>query len=313
MPFHYVKSILVPLLLVTSLFGSAVNAKSEYGLQKPILWKLETQPPSWLFGTIHIPDDRVNQLPLTARIIFNQSDVVLTEIPMEFGDTISMQTLMKRTDQKPLQSIISDDLYHRLDKYLLKINLPGGAKAFDTLKIWAIYASLPMLETQLKHPLNKALDANIYQQAKQQGKEVGGLETIVEQMSYLEKLSTKEQITLLDESLQMLENDTENQHLKKMFDWYLQGGQTHITDLMSEIAPENSDKALEAKLLDMLLTQRNKIMAERIVEKLKTNPEKQFFIAIGAGHLSDEKNVPYFLEKLGIKSTRFIGNTKKHD
>lgn len=291
--------------MYASLFQPAfAETSSKNTLQTPILWKLETQPPSWLFGTIHLPDPRVNQLPLTAKLIFNQSDVVMTEIPMEYENIILMQEKMKRHDGKTLKSVLPKDLYFRLDEYLRTIAFPGGIGLFNSWQTWAVFASLPLLETQIKHPLQQALDSNIYMTAKKQGKEVGGLETVLEQISHLESFTQDEQITLLDESLNMLESGAK-ENTEKMLQWYLQGGKTSIRELMQETSPENNDKTLENKLIKRILTDRNALMAERIAKLLKDNPEKRFFFAVGAGHLSDEKNIPYFLEEHDVKATRF--------
>jgi uncharacterized protein YbaP (TraB family) len=294
------------LFLYASLFHPAfAESHKKNTLQIPILWKLETQPASWLFGTIHLPDPRVNQLPLTAKLIFNKSDVVMTEIPMEYESILLMQEKMKRHDGRTLKTALPKTLYARLDNYLQSIHFTGGIHLFNTMQTWAVFASLPLLETQIKHPLQQALDSNIYLTAKKQGKEVGGLETILEQVGHLESFTQDEQITLLDEALSMLEDGTGEENTEKMLQWFLQGGKTSIRELMQETTPENNDKVLENKLLQRLLTDRNALMAERIAKRLKDNPEKRFFFAVGAGHLSDEKNIPYFLEEHGIKATPF--------
>jgi uncharacterized protein YbaP (TraB family) len=300
------KQLLIGILLMyASLFQPAfAETSSKNILQTPILWKLETQPPSWLFGTIHLPDPRVNQLPFAAELIFKQSDVVMTEIPMEYESIILMQEKMKRHDGKTLKSTLPRDLYARLDEYIQAINFPRGMDLFNSWQTWAVFASLPLLETQIKYPLEQALDSNIYMTAKKQGKEVGGLETVLEQIGHLESFTPDEQITLLDESLKMLESGAQ-ENTEKMLAWYLQGGKTSIRQLMQETTPANNDKALENKLIKRLLTDRNALMATRIATLLKANPEKRFFFAVGAGHLSDEKNIPYFLEEHGIKATQF--------
>lgn len=277
-------------------------------VQTPILWKLETQPPSWLFGTIHIPDPRVNQLPPTAKVIFDKSDIVLTEIPMESADLQFIQLNTQRSDGKKLSDVLSKDIQARLDNYLKSINILGGSTLFQPLKTWAVFATLSLIEAQIKHPLTTPLDLNIYQSAKQQGKQVGGLETTAEQLGYFDRFTEEEQVKMIDETLQALEEkqQTGKDGLELMTQWYLNGAKTDIDQLMKEISPSNIDRKLEKKTMDILLTERNKIMAERLSKQLEDNPSKQFFVAVGAGHLSSKKNIPYFLEQLGIKSTRFV-------
>lgn len=301
------KSIFISLLLLlvfplqTSL---AETQTSKTNTQVPILWKLDTKPTSWLFGTIHLPDPRVNKLPYPAKVIFDQSDVVLTEIPMETADIAAIANMMKRRDGKSLKSILPEDLYQRLEKHFKSFSLP--ILLFNDMKLWAIYASLPMLPTQTEHPTSIALDKHIYQQAKRDGKITGGLESAIEQASYFDRFTHEEQITLLRETLDTIEADKEREKgtIELMLEWYLSGGKTHLTEFMEDITPISNDKALEQKVADILLTERNEIMAKRIVSSLENHPNKSHFIAIGAGHLSEEANVPFYLEKLGIKAEK---------
>jgi len=275
--------------------------------QVPILWKLETQPPAWLFGTIHIPDPSVNQLPPAAKIIFAQSDYVLTEIPMEFSDMNTIAGLMKRRDGKRLKDVLPPALHQRLQRYFNEIGFFGGLSALQDMQVWAVYASLALLEAQMKHPFAKALDTNIYESAKKQGKQVGGLETIFEQVSYFKQFSDAEHIALLDDALKVIEYEkvTGKSSLAAMLAWYRAGGTTDLVSLMQSLSPDDTNKALEQKLMHILMTERNKIMAQRIMEKITAHPNKRFFIAVGAGHLTEKQNIPYFLNKLGIKATAF--------
>ncbi|HHC74190.1 MAG TPA: TraB/GumN family protein [Thiothrix sp.] len=278
--------------------------------QVPILWKLETQPAAWLFGTIHIPDPSVNQLPPAAKIIFDQSDYVLTEIPMELSNMTAIAHLMKRTDGKTLKERLPPAIRQRLQHYFNEIGLINGLSVLQDMQIWAVYASLALLEVQIKHPLAKALDANIYETAKKQGKQVGGLETIFEQVNYFKQFSEAEQIELLDDALKVIEYEkiTGKSSLDAMITWYREGGKTNLASLMRSISPKNTNKVLEAKLMQLLITQRNKIMAQRIKEKIAQHPDKRLFIAVGAGHLTEQENIPHFLKELGIAATPFQPN-----
>lgn len=301
------KKFLVSLLLLLSLSLQSSLAEThttQSSTQVPILWKLDTTPTSWLFGTIHLPDPRVNKLPYPAQVVFDQSDVVLTEIPMETADIAAIANMMKRNDGKSLRSILPPKLYERLENHFQSFSLPIGL--FNEMKLWAIYASLPMLPTQTSYPNAVALDKHIYQQAKLDGKITGGLESAIEQASYFDRFSQAEQITLLKETLDTIDADKgrEKGTIELMLEWYLAGGKSNLTDLMQTITPISHDEALEQKVADILLTERNKVMAKRIVESLEKYPNKSHFIAVGAGHLSEEANIPFYLEKLGIEASK---------
>ena len=55
----------------------------------PFLWMIDLDPPSFLLGTIHLPDERVLDLPPVVREAFDASEVVYTEITL---DTATQQS-----------------------------------------------------------------------------------------------------------------------------------------------------------------------------------------------------------------------------
>src|SRR4026208_2402211 len=63
------------------------------GIEKPFLWRIETPVPSYVFGTIHLPDERVTTLPNTVDAVVDATGALFTEIPM---DTASMMKAAER-------------------------------------------------------------------------------------------------------------------------------------------------------------------------------------------------------------------------
>src|ERR671927_413740 len=50
---------------------------------KPFLWRIDGPVPSYLYGTVHVPDPRVLELPEVVRKAFDASDVFNAEIPLD--------------------------------------------------------------------------------------------------------------------------------------------------------------------------------------------------------------------------------------
>ena len=67
------------LLFLLLLFVPAAESRDLDRVIKPALIELDTEPPSWLFGTIHLPDPRVTRLHPDAARAFEQADAVYTE------------------------------------------------------------------------------------------------------------------------------------------------------------------------------------------------------------------------------------------
>src|SRR5437773_1181942 len=50
---------------------------------KPFLWRIEGPVPSYLYGTIHLPDSRVLDMPEVVRQAIAASDGIFTELPID--------------------------------------------------------------------------------------------------------------------------------------------------------------------------------------------------------------------------------------
>ena len=70
---------------ITSLSSQTPSASSTAvrATDKPFLWRIEGTAPSYLYGTVHVPDPRVLELPEIVRRAFDASDVFNAEIPLD--------------------------------------------------------------------------------------------------------------------------------------------------------------------------------------------------------------------------------------
>jgi uncharacterized protein YbaP (TraB family) len=64
--------------------------------------------------------------------------------------------------------------------------------------------------------------------------------------------------------------------------------------------PMARDKQLREELEQLLVYDRNARFAQRIARKIRENPGKSFFFAIGMGHLAGERSIQALLEQAGI-------------
>lgn len=284
------------LLLVINI-TQGVQAKRLTAIKAPMLWVVEGDTPTWLFGTIHLSDKRLDDLPLAVDLALKSSDAVFTEIPMEAAELLAARQAMIRTDGKILSEVLPDALRERLDKHLEKTSSFLNVNAVGNLKTWVV-STLVAIPNDSNQP---ALDIRLYDQAKKAKKEVGGLETAFEQISYFDRFSEAEQIKMLEESLNAYDKQDINE---LMLQWYLEGNANNLVELMQKMSTPEADKALQDKFIQLLLTERNKVMADRIYEKLKAHPTKKYFFAVGAGHLGGKESVIYFLEQKGLKIRR---------
>ena len=86
---------LIPCLLAGLLgFASTSVAQDVKPTEKPWLWIVEGEKPSFLYGTIHVPDDRVLALPEVVEEAIGLSDGLLCELKMDPQSQMQQQMAM---------------------------------------------------------------------------------------------------------------------------------------------------------------------------------------------------------------------------
>ena len=283
-----------------------VFARDASAVQNLPLWKINSSPPSWLFGVIHLPDERVAALPDTVQKAFEQSNAFYAEIPMDSRMQLKLTLGMLRADQKTLTDVLPRNTFLRLQQRLKKIDpkLSAGA-SFIGMKTWNIMMSLVVLENQSKHPQSKSLDLSLYQLAQQAGKRVGGIESVEQYLGYLDQFSEQEQIEMLENKLRQMEM-AEKEHTSVseiMIQWYLTGNVNNIHHMIE--FPILHNIALQHRAIKSLVTDRNKVMANSIAEILRLHPGESHFFAVGAAHLRGSFSVQHHLQKLGLSIQRY--------
>jgi hypothetical protein len=291
----------IALLLLVLLIAPASQALELDRVIKPVLIELDTEPPSWLFGTIHLPDPRVTRLHPEAAQAFDRADAVFTEVPMDSKSTMQMGLKSLRSDGRTLLDVLPDSTWKRLDEQLRRIHPMLGAKLLLPMKTWAVYGGMLLFESRMQYPGARPLDWQLYNKAVESGKSIGGLEQIEEQIRIFEHFSESEQqqmlLALLDE-MERFERRNEN-ITEFMIQWYLSGDFGRFEELLKTM-PMAADENLREELEQRLVYDRNARFAKRIADKIHENPGKSLFFAVGAGHLGGERSIQAWLEQEGI-------------
>ena len=114
---------------------------------RPFLWRIEKSPPSYLYGTIHVPDERVTTLPRAVTDALEASDVVMTEVRFDRVGNVAKRMLLG--GKRSLQDVLPEATYARLSGYLEAKGFP--IQAFTRVKVWAVTA----------RPLTRKVTSNI--------------------------------------------------------------------------------------------------------------------------------------------------------
>jgi uncharacterized protein YbaP (TraB family) len=289
------------LLLASGLLAVPAHADSE---GQPFLYRIAAEPPSYLFGTIHLPDPRVLDLPDVVNEALAHTKILYTEIKLDPETQLEMVRTMGQegVGLPRLRDRISPELYSRLEVYVDQRGMP--MLLFEQQPIWLITVTLPVLDYLKALQTQPPLDLYLAQSATQKGQEIRGLETVEEQLDILRSGSVEDQIQLLEGTLDQLEKAKSEGRdaVQDLIAVYLSGDADRLLAEMKESIDRSDPVA--ASVYERLINGRSAIMAERIQKVLNKEPGPVYFFAIGAGHLPGDKGVIALLRAGGLKVER---------
>jgi len=283
--------------------------------KKPFLWKVElpgAKTPSYLFGTIHLPDKRVITLPKVVNKAVERCDALYIEVAMD--PTLQMKAMqyMMLPQDKTLKDVVGEKNFQRAAAVAAKKGAP--MMVLQRLKPMAFQTQVMTLDylPQMKRGI-KPLDAGLYARAQEAGKTVGGLEEAEDQLKIFDSLSLEYQKKSFGLWLDEVEKNAREKinPLENLVLAYLEGDIQKVAGYIKEQA-DSSDDEEGKKLMKRLIDDRNGTMTKRILELSKKSPGKCFFFAVGTAHYPGETGILKQLEAKGAKITRLeLGDVDK--
>jgi len=174
-----------------------------------------------------------------------------------------------------------------LDKEL-KASFGQGLEALGSMKPLAITSMLTM---SLMGEQPASFEMTFIKMAKEQEKEILGLETVAEQMQVFEDIPYESQ---LDDIIEMLsDKNVTNDYFAKLINSYKEEDLKSINAQMRDYMDDPKEAAI-------LLDDRNKNWIPKVGDLAK---DKSTFFGVGAGHLPGENGVIALLKKAGYKVT----------
>ncbi len=241
-----------------------------------LLWSIQSPEgvSSFLFGTMHIRDDRAYQFCSRLYPFIDQVDVYVGE--MDLGSIGSLSA----GPAYAMQQHFRPDAYRKLKKQLVKsfnLNIDHYSQMHPLL----IMSALTHQVLQKDHSIS--LDEQLWNYAKTNNLTTIGLETVDEQVSLLHSIAPDKlygQIKEVGARPSLIRKFT-----NKTLDLYVQGKIHALYEL--------TKKSMQ-HLRKRIIYSRNRRMVERIAS---FDPGQRYFIAIGAGHLSGKSGLISALRK----------------
>jgi uncharacterized protein len=285
---------LIKLLVAVTLFYSCNAQKSAVKLKaspndNTLLWEISGKKlaaPSYLFGTFHLicKDD----IPFGGQLKTAVQSVKEIYMELDMDDPAAMMGglfLMNMKNDTTLKKLYTEAEYKKVDGFF-KDSLHTPLTMFQKMKPFFLMAML--YPKMLPCKTMSGVEQELMKLAKENKKEIKGLETMAFQAAVFDSIPYQKQAKELLKAIDSL------QAYKKYFDTmvqvYKKQGLKEIQNLFTQ-----SEFGM-AENQDILLDKRNKNWVKQLKEIMK---KENIFIAVGAGHLVGQMGLIELLRKEG--------------
>ena len=262
-----------------------------------LLWRVTGKAAaSHVYGTIHVSDPRLVQLPAPVREAFDGARALMLEfLPDGYSKERFLEAAMF-LDGQTLEEKIGAEDFERAYQHLAPIGLPR--EFVNKMKPWGVLLNLQ----NPKGAQGSPLDSQLLDLARGRRMPLAQIEGVEEQIFTFDEFPMDSQIALLKHSLA---HGPELIALaERTLEAYLAGDLAGIWRLREQFGERHPEIAPHQAVMDKrVVHDRNVVMAFRMQRELRRG---NAFIAVGALHLFGEKGVLARLEADGYRATRVL-------
>lgn len=281
-------------LLVLCFVPCALPAPQAF--EQGLLWRIEKPgiAPSYAFGTIHIDDPRVLELPPAVVRALRQSKTFTMEMLTDETAHRKFTRASRLADGEDLPAMLGPQLYGQVAEKMQERGVPDAATR--RLKPWSVMLTLLLPR---ERPV-VILDYALYQNAQEQKKPVFALETVEEQIETFDGMPIDVQIELLDSVVR--HEDEIPGMTKALIRAYLDRDLKRMWDINARFTSlDPGTEAANEVFLERVLFARNQRMTRSIQTRLEAGGA---FVAVGALHLYGERGILSLLKQQGYRISR---------
>jgi uncharacterized protein YbaP (TraB family) len=279
--------ILVSLLTVSSSKLLAEQPKGDHAL----FWSIQKngQSAGYLLGTIHSEDPRVLDFSEDFLGKLRSNTVFAMELVPDLPTLSRLTEYMQYPPDQSLESVIGTNRFKALEAALSGYSVP--LEFINRMRPWAAMMTLstPPPKTGF------FMDLSLSLRASGSGLKIVGLETLEQQLSFLQNMPMTMQLSLLDQAI--AEYSQVGKVHDEMVSAYLENDlvklQTLADEQLQSVGQKESDYFTESGI-----RLRNHRMAESLLPHLREN---KVFVAVGALHLPGEEGLLNLLRRQGFE------------
>ncbi len=276
-----------------SLFFAIHFGIAQETLSSSLLWEVtgkKVKSPSYIFGTMHLIPNEDFLFPETLQDKVRASEILVMEIGGLNEQMKAMQLMM--LDSGSMFDYFTEE---QLDSIFIYIKESLGFEEEQMRLAFGKMKPFVLLQLFTKDAFGEnpqSYEMSLELLAKENEIRVLGLETIEEQMGFIDNLSPEDQVNMIMEALRS--GGDGGSEMRKLIDVYLSQDINKIHNYT--ISSEMSSPEFEEDFLN----NRNKNWIEPIKSIIKKNKS---FIAVGAAHLGGPNGVIELLKAEGYTLT----------
>lgn len=283
--------------LAAALAAAVAPARSAGSrFDRGLLWRVtkEGVAPSHVFGTIHVADARLAELPAPVLEAFAQARSLMLEF---LADGYARERFLEAAmflDGQTLEQKIGAADFERAFEHLRPIGL--SREFVNKLKPWGVLLNLRSPKAVDGSPL----DAQLLERARERRMPLYQIEGVEEQIFTFDEFPMESQVALLRHSL--AHRDELLELAARTLDAYLAADLAAIWRLREAFVQRHPQIAAhQAVMTKRVVHDRSVVMAFRMQRQLRRGSA---FVALGALHLYGDKGVLALLEEDGYATAR---------
>ncbi|MEG1572394.1 MAG: TraB/GumN family protein [Bacteroidales bacterium] len=256
-----------------------------------IFWEIQnpkTKECSYLYGSIHIQDQRVFNIDSTVWQKMNTCKRFALEMEI---DKISPITMIQYINMDSTYDI----LLSATDLHLLKKACSDIGMSYESIaKMRPFFLSALISLSQIPKDMDEPLDSYFLKIARKNKMEIVGIETLEDQMRVVNSISMSMQLEMMMSGIRDLSPQSRQSELDKLMTPYLNEDSEMLWNLSSDTTQIESN----AEFVENFLLKRNQTMAQVMDKNMQ---ESTVFTVIGAAHLGGPLGVVALLQQKGYK------------
>ena len=255
----------------------------------------------YLFGSMHVLPDGVDWRSDAFDAAFAEADAIYFEIPMTPANLTGMQAKVMQHAMLPPDQTLTDLLSEEEAADLATMAKAAAMpmEAVDRMKPSLASSALALgllKDTGLE--AENGVEMTLAAEAARRQVEVGGLETINEQIALLFAMPQELGLAMLRDMLDGADDpEAAREEVRGMYDAWSTGDLQKMHDIVDDLAETSPD------LYARLITDRNKAWIADIEGILADRPGVVVLV-VGAGHLEGPDGVVPLLNKAGVAVER---------